>query len=352
MPAGPSTSAAAPNTGNAAAKAGAAASNTCATPARASSKLYNVPLLEDNGANFAFWKHRVSLVLQIRELWPLVDGTELPPTDVTTPEYANWAYRDREARAQIALTLADEPMNTVLNVTTAKESWDKIRARYEGKGKQKIAYLISDLFRSTLTDASPLEPQINAMIRTSHTLSSLELVLDDMLIAIAIIISLPPSYDTLKMILTATAATDLTVENVRSQIALEEQRRNYQLDTSGAFAAHTQGNTRGRGRRGAAPGERRFQGQCSHCKIDGHKARNCRKLKAEREKAEHDKAPATARVANEDTNVRAHIAHQNAGDIHLFRVTEKPTRCNRLKDVWLIDSGASRHMSSHRDWFL
>src|SRR5882762_8804781 len=150
MPSSGSTSSAAtPNTGTATATAGATASNIFVTPARASSKLYDVPLLEDNGANFTFWKYRVSLVLQVRELWPLVDGTEKPPTDVTTPEYANWAYRDREARAQIVLTLADEPMNTVLNVTTAKESWDKIRARYEGKGKQKIAYLISDLFRST-----------------------------------------------------------------------------------------------------------------------------------------------------------------------------------------------------------
>jgi len=39
---------------------------------------------------------------------------------------------------------------------------------YEGKGEQKIAYLISELFRSTLSDDAPLNPQINAMMHTAR----------------------------------------------------------------------------------------------------------------------------------------------------------------------------------------
>jgi len=108
---------------------------------KGSNKLYDVPYLEENGTNFAFWKYRVELVLQIRNLWPLVDGTDKAPS-TTSPDYADWTSRDREARAQIALTLTDEPLNTVFQARTSKEAWDSLMARYEGKGEQKIAYLI------------------------------------------------------------------------------------------------------------------------------------------------------------------------------------------------------------------
>ena len=62
------------------------------------------------------------------------------------PDYADWTYRDREAHAQIALMLSNEPLNTVFHTQTAKQAWDSLMTHYEGKGEQKIAYLISELF--------------------------------------------------------------------------------------------------------------------------------------------------------------------------------------------------------------
>jgi len=38
---------------------------TPAVPMKGSNKLYDVPYLEENGTNFAFWKYRVELILQI-----------------------------------------------------------------------------------------------------------------------------------------------------------------------------------------------------------------------------------------------------------------------------------------------
>jgi len=188
-------------------------------PTRGSNKLYDVPYLEENGTNFAFWKYRVELVLQLCNLWPLVDGMDKAP-NISSPDYTDWTDRDHEACAQIALMLTDELLNTVFHAQMLKEAWDRLMVCYEGKGEQKIAYLIIELFHSTLSDETPLDPQINTMMHTADTISVLGLPLDDKLIAIAIIISLPPSYDTLKTILTAAKSMELTVENVRSQVTL------------------------------------------------------------------------------------------------------------------------------------
>ena len=71
---------------------------------------------------------------------------------------------------------------------TAKETWDKLKDRYEGQGKQTIAYLIGELFRNTLDDELPLGSQMDSMVQKGHLIRSLGQVIDDTLIAIAIVI--------------------------------------------------------------------------------------------------------------------------------------------------------------------
>ncbi|OCH83533.1 hypothetical protein OBBRIDRAFT_742992, partial [Obba rivulosa] len=44
-----------------------------------SSCLYDVLLLEDDGSNFQTWKYCIKTVLQIRDLWTVVDGTDPKP---------------------------------------------------------------------------------------------------------------------------------------------------------------------------------------------------------------------------------------------------------------------------------
>ena len=168
----------------------------------ASNRLYNIPSLEDDAANFQTWKYRIETVLDIRGLLPIVDGSLTCPTVTSPPseELTRWLRMDKEAKAQICLTLKDEPLNGVLHIATSKEVWERLCSCYEGKGKQTQAYLIGEIFRSTFTDESPLEPQLNALRHKAHILTSLGLKLEDLLIAIAMVISLPESYSILRMI--------------------------------------------------------------------------------------------------------------------------------------------------------
>ena len=84
---------------------------------------------------------------------------------------------DKEAKAQICLTLNDEPLNGVLHIVTSKEVWERLCSCYEGKGKQTQAYLIGEIFQCTFTDKLPLEPQLNALHHKTHILTSLGLKL-------------------------------------------------------------------------------------------------------------------------------------------------------------------------------
>jgi LTR polyprotein gag-polypeptide-like protein len=121
--------------------------------------LYNVLYLKDDGNNYAFWKYRVHIVLDLHDLWTTVDGTiSQPPLSAPPEDLAKWSHNDCEAHAQITLTLKDEPLNSVLDASTAKECWDMLASHYEGKGEQSIVHLIDEVFCRTLSDSEALEP--------------------------------------------------------------------------------------------------------------------------------------------------------------------------------------------------
>ncbi|TFY75015.1 hypothetical protein EWM64_g8994, partial [Hericium alpestre] len=184
--------------------------------------LYDIPFLADDDSNYMSWKFRTKMVLEVHGLWVIVEGSEKEPaTSATDKDKEAWRTKNHDARAQICLMLNEEPLNTVLDMMTTEAAWKKLSKRYEGKGEQRIAYLIGELFRSTFMDDAPLELQINSMRCTGHMLMVLGNKLDDKLIAVTLILSLPPSYDTLKTILTS--AQSLDIDNVTTQVMQEEQ---------------------------------------------------------------------------------------------------------------------------------
>ena len=71
-------------------------------------------------------------------------------------------------------------------------------------------------------DESPLEPQLNALHHKAHILTSLGLKLEDSLIAIAMVISLPESYSILRMILML-SEDKLSPDSITAQVLIEEK---------------------------------------------------------------------------------------------------------------------------------
>lgn len=109
-------------------KAGPSASTTASTSsakvAQASSRLYDIPSPADDGANYQMWKFHMQKVLGVQGLWEVVAGTETTAPDQTThpDEHEEWLIKDREACAQITLTLKDEPLSGVLYANSAAET--------------------------------------------------------------------------------------------------------------------------------------------------------------------------------------------------------------------------------------
>ena len=116
---------------------------------KTSSRLYDIPILEENGINFQTWKYRICTVLDIHRLLNIAEGKEQRPSQILVTgmnddaakvhaaqieKIEDWDRHNKEAKAQITLTLSDEPLSGVIHTMSAADAWDKLNCRYEGRG--------------------------------------------------------------------------------------------------------------------------------------------------------------------------------------------------------------------------
>jgi hypothetical protein len=125
-----------------------------------------------------------------------------------------------------------------MSAITAKDTWDHILRRLLGEDKHSIALIIGELFCNTLSDEIPLKMQLNSMLQLGYNLHALGQTLDDSLITIVMIISLPDSYSTLCSILMATDLK-LSTEKVKTFI-LQEELLHKGMSTSTALQMQVQ----------------------------------------------------------------------------------------------------------------
>jgi hypothetical protein len=333
---------------------------------------YKITTLEADGSNWGAWKHRVTRALGINGLWKIVVGTDPRPAD-GDPALDDWKLRDEEATAQIEFTIKDDPLQTVMDATSAKDAWDRLCDRYEGKGKKRLVRLIDKVFHTTFTDTEPLEAQINDLLADIRNINELKKTFDDEITAIALINALPDSLDTLQTILGN--ADTITSVNVKAQIIEDEQRR---IGRSGSDATAFFVKARNDARKGKQQGKPksdqadkpkadRSKQHCSHCDIDGHDVADCRKLKREKAKAgdsatkpsdakdSSTKAKASAKVALADTSSDDSSDSDSTAPslrkAHALHASHRALTDQNLDDCWILDSGASRTMTHNRSWF-
>ncbi len=121
--------------------------------------------------------------------------------------------------------LKDESTHYIEKASSSKEAWDSLSARYNSHGEEHVVELITQIFQGTFSESKPLEPQIKAITKASHTLEELGTMFNDATLAVAIITSLSPSLATLKVILSQTSSVQLMLAFITEKIRLDEHHR-------------------------------------------------------------------------------------------------------------------------------
>ncbi|KAK9180413.1 hypothetical protein WN943_029622 [Citrus x changshan-huyou] len=224
------------------------------------------------------------------------------PMEITDDK---WNEVDGNAISDLHLALADGVLSIVAEKNTAKEIWDTLTKLYEAKSLHNKIFLKRKLYTLRMDESTMVIDHINTLKTLFSQLTMLGYNIEENERAELLLQSLLDSYDQLIINLTNNNPVDsLVFDDVAASILNEQSRRkNKENKQASSQQAEALLVTRGRSI------ERGLSGSQSHASTS------------------------------------------DDGEILYSEETTVSKGRKRLSDVWLIDSGATWHMTSRREWF-
>jgi transposase InsO family protein len=271
--------------------------------------------------NYATWSVQMKFLLITKGLW----GT----TQSVLPEDASAAMKetDQKALAIIGLCVKECHLPTLAACETAKEAWDALQAVYEAKSNARRLQLRRELTTLRKEQEEPLTKYVARARAIRDQLKSIGAQLSDDDIVMAVLAGLPPEYDTLVTVLTASDGK-LDLDRVFAKLLQVEQRQTDSAEREYTSAYFSKGGRPGKPR----PQDRRQPTaggkECYYCGKKGHFKRDCK-----------------FRIRDEQRNKGGGPSSRNG-------VALAASASSLDRDAWVLDSGASRHMTCRKENFI
>ena len=300
-----------------------------------------------NGSNFTLWKMKIRAILMKDNCLAAIGER---PTEITND--GEWNKIDGNAVANLHLALADGVLSSVAEKKTAKEIWDTLTKLYEAKSLHHKIFLKRRLYTLRMAESSSVTDHCNTINTLFSQLTVLGYKIDETERAELLLQSLPDSYDQLVINLTNNILTDYLVFNDVAAAVLEEEsrRKNREDRLASSQQAEALSMTRGRSmergpsgshNHGRSKSRSKKNIKCYCCGKKGHVKSECWLNK----KSGGNKAP-------ESSSSQGCVAStSDDGEVLYSEGNTAAEGRKRFADVWLLDSAATWHMTSRREWF-
>ena len=270
-----------------------------------------------NGRNWQTWSIRVEALLSREDLCSVVEDA-IPAASARSTD---WIAQDRKARSTMLLLLEDNQFPIVKGEAHAKNVYDKLKSYHNKKTRSFRVSLLKRLCSTNLTERGDLEQHVLELDELYDRLQEAGMDLAGDVRVCMLLRSLPSSFDHLVAALDLMSDKDLTLDTVKSKLS-DEYHRRQERDGGGKLKVE-------KAMRSAEQKEK----VCFQCKKPGHLMRHCRSGKKKSDTP-----------AKKEENGRAKAAH--SGDEKAVAFT-----AGNEGSGWVIDSGASAHMTNDRSMF-
>jgi hypothetical protein len=254
-----------------------------------------------------------------------------------------WEKLDRRARSTIRICLEYSVILNVSRESTTKELWDKLGNLYQSKSLVNKLFLQKKLYHLRMEDGDSVTEHLNAFNTLVSQLGYVNITIAEEYKCITLLCSLPDSWDNLVVEIGSTTQYTLKYEDVVASLLSKEMRR-ISMDGHNIDALFVRGRTQDRNpikpsrwrskSIGRSKSPRKSLRKCWKCGKTGHYKKYCKSKKVEKPKGSDSTSSIEAKKSTE------------GGDVYLAY-----TSTHVDHDVWLINSGASYHMTPGREWF-
>ena len=303
-----------------------------------------------DGTNFHVWKFQMRIGLKVKGLLDVVEG-KAPRPETPGPTRVSWDEKDVKAQAHIMTTLDYKQVAHLVNCKSSKEMWSKLESIHERKNAAAKTLIQGQFYEYKMDSNKSMSDNLAVMEGLVSQLSSLEIDMDDSAVTSKVISSLPAAFSHFVCAWNLQPEDNKSMESLTAGL-LQEESRLKKLDNDHereevAFLVRKRGlnlNKRSTHDSGESTsneisrGSNKFVGvktkkKCFNCQKTGHFARDCR-------------------VKRNDYDRRPKPSDQGGskGNDQLAMTASYSLLAGHSNDSWIIDSGATEHMTNRKDW--
>ncbi|UYV63077.1 hypothetical protein LAZ67_2003064 [Cordylochernes scorpioides] len=265
-------------------------------------------------------------------------GTRDPPEDEV--EFKEWKKKDAQAKGIITCAMTDSLVALILNCKTSKDIWIALHERYEGDKKKRIIEARNDVSRLTMRKEENWEEYLYRAEKLLEQARNLGAEIEDLEFTTSVIRGLPQKYNLVALQLNCQMKA--SISDLKNFLKLYHERFTHEEKEGNSKAFNTIhkesfSNSKHfhKNRNGNKP-------ICFICAKPGHKAIECWHNPKNKRGSENKQ---TAKNKPEHQNKAKFVnlqPEEHVSNIKEYEATQQP-------EEWVIDSGASCHMTSNRD---
>lgn len=295
--------------------------------------------------NWNVWKFQMAVTLKGAELYSVVSGMETKPGndgESTSKEIAAWVARDAKAQTLIVNRISEAAMVHILTCESAADMWRKLHSVYEVTSATGTLMLQQRFLQYKFEDGdlavylAKIQEMICQLRQAGEEIS-------EQFIMTKVLLSLPEAYN---HFISAWESVDTSKQNYNdlvSRLLVEEERIKARSKEKESIALYSKQKSVKKcykcGKLGhitkECKSEDKEKRKCFSCGNVGHLKANCPKREGQGGQQSSDKSKDKSNAFITVTGT----AMTTGSDI-----TGSDKR-------WLIDSGASEHMTSQRSMF-
>lgn len=245
-----------------------------------------------NKENFDTWKMQMQALLTKNDLWQYVNGKEIKPEPVVgdlnrAKEISTWEKNDEKTKSEIILSICASELKQVKGCKTSKEMWNKLEGIYQSKGPARKSMLLEQLIQLRMEENSNVREHINKFFDTVDKLTEMEVDLNQDLLSVMLLCSLPRSYENFRCAIKSRDELP-SLENLRVKITEESDSRGNESSSKNQNVLFVQKHGQKHNYhhknkvhtseygKGNSNKNEKFPFQCHRCRMYGHKAINCK----------------------------------------------------------------------------